>query len=214
MREALIPTTPTAIVSPPGSAPAVISSTPALTAPLSRRRLLKLGFWTAIGATLLSAGATFVNTLYPRSVAGFGGPVAVPAVAIPKPGAAPIANFDGHFLLVNLKAEEGLAAGDDTAAGGGLLALWWKCPHLGCTLPWRGDFVSPHDPLNRQGWFACNCHGSTYTKAGVRIFGPAPRSMDTMQIDVSAKGDITVQTGKRSNGDLDNPQRTVPWPQS
>jgi cytochrome b6-f complex iron-sulfur subunit len=179
--------------------------------PLSRRNVLKLGFWTAIGAAAVSAGVSFVNTLYPRVLEPFGGPVGVPASAVPKPGAPPLANFDGHFLLVNLAKGEGRAAGDETPAEGGLVALWWKCPHLGCTVPWRGDFVSPADPLGRRGWFACPCHGSTYTKAGVRIFGPAPRSMDTMQIDVNAKGQITVQTGKRTTGGPDNPQRAVPW---
>lgn len=207
-----IPETPERVAHPGDQECVVIESGPAPPRSVSRRSVLKLGFWTAMGVTMLSAGATFVNVLYPRSVTGFGGPVAVPALAIPKPGAPPIPNFDGHFLLVNLARDEGRPAGDESAAEGGLLALWWKCPHLGCTLPWRDDFVSPQDPLKRKGWFACNCHGSTYTKAGVRIFGPAPRSMDTMEIDVSTKGDITVQTGKRISGGLDNPQRAVPWP--
>lgn len=179
---------------------------------LSRRNVLKLGFWTALGAVAVSAGATFLNTLYPRGVVGFGGPVSVPLAAIPKPGAPPLQSFDGHFLLVNLDSDEGRLADDAASTGGGLLALWWKCPHLGCTLPWRQDFISPYDPLKRKGWFACNCHGSTYTKAGVRIYGPAPRSMDTMQIEVSASGGITVQTAKRTNGGIDNPQRALPWP--
>ena len=194
--------------------PAVVAVAPqpGLARAMTRRGVLKLGFWGAIGATLVAAGATVVNTLYPRRVAGFGGPVAVQAASIPKPGAAPVPNFDGHFLLVNLAPDEGRAAEDDAAAEGGLLALWWKCPHLGCTVPWKGDFRSPADPLGRQGWFNCNCHGSTYTKAGVRVFGPAPRSMDTMQIDVGAKGDITVQTSKRTSGDTDNPRRAVAWP--
>ena len=180
--------------------------------PLSRRNVLKLGFWTALGAVAVSAGATFLNTLYPRNVTGFGGPVAVPPAAIPKPGAPPLQSFDGHFLLVNLDKDEGRLADDAAPAAGGLLALWWKCPHLGCTLPWRQDFISPHDPLDRKGWFACNCHGSTYTKAGVRIYGPAPRSMDTMQIEVSSSGGITVQTANRKDGGIDNPHRATPWP--
>jgi cytochrome b6-f complex iron-sulfur subunit len=179
---------------------------------VSRRNVLKLGFWTALGAALVSGGVGFLNTLYPRGVAGFGGPVTVLPVAIPKPGAPPLQNLEGHFLLVNLDKDEGRIADDATPTEGGLMALWWKCPHLGCTLPWRPDFVSPYDPLGRKGWFACNCHGSTYTKAGVRIYGPAPRSMDTMQIDVTSNGALTVETGKRREGGPDNPQRAIPWP--
>ena len=199
------PTLPTAIVvaAPARDAAALFA--------LSRRRVLKVGFWGAIFATLAGVGATIVNSLYPRSVEPFGGPVAVPAAKIPKPGEPPVANYDGHFLLVNLAQNEGRIATDDADTDGGLLALWWKCPHLGCTLPWKGDFVAKVDPLGRRGWFNCNCHGSTYTKAGVRVSGPAPRSMDTMQIAVGAKGDVTVQTGKRRSGGLDNPQRATPW---
>ncbi|MBI5289395.1 MAG: Rieske 2Fe-2S domain-containing protein [Chloroflexi bacterium] len=159
---------------------------------------------------LSGIGATLLNSLYPRGVAGFGGPVAVLAAQIPKPGAPPVQNIEGHFLLVNLAPGEGRLASDETPAEGGLLALWWKCPHLGCTVPWRNDFVSPHDDGHRRGDFVCPCHGSTYTRAGVRIFGPAPRSLDTMEIELTKTG-ITVQTGKRREGSEDNPRRAIPY---
>ena len=178
---------------------------------LSRRRVLKIGFWTSLGALAVSAGAGVLNSLYPRKTEPFGGPVVVPANAIPNPGDPPRQNFEGHFLVVNLAPDEGRIAGDEATADGGLLALWWKCPHLGCTVPWKQDFVSPHDPLGRRGWFNCNCHGSTYTKAGVRIFGPATRSMDTMELAANSDGSITVQSGKVRSGDADNVRRAVPW---
>ena len=137
--------------------------------------------------------------------------MSVRARDIPQPGDPPKPNFDGHFLLVNLAVDEGRIAEDTSETAGGLVAPWWKCPHLGCTVPWKGDFVSSADKLGRRGWFNCNCHGSTYTKAGVRVAGPASRSMDTMELSVAANGDITVQSGKRRNGDTDNPRRAVPW---
>ena len=112
-------------------------------------------------------------------------------------------------VLVNLAPDEGRLASDQTPAAGGLLALWWKCPHLGCTVPWR-DQVHSEDPLGRRGNFICPCHGSTYTKAGVRYFGPAPRSLDTMEIELTKTG-IVVQTGKRREGSEDNPRRAIPY---
>ena len=63
-----------------------------------------------------------------------------------------------------------------------------------------------------KGWFRCPCHGSTYTKAGIRVFGPAPRSMDTMKIDVDGAGNIVVQTGVRQLGGPDNPKRAIQPP--
>src|SRR4029079_17719030 len=134
--------------------------------------------------------ASVINSLYPRTVEPFGGPVVVPAAAVPLAGAAPVPNSEGHFLLVNLAADEGRIASDTAPTDGGLLALWWKCPHLGCTVPWKADYMSTQDPLRRRGWFNCNCHASTYTKAGVRVSGPAPRSMDTMEVAVARNGDI------------------------
>lgn len=178
---------------------------------LGRRRFLKLSFWASIGALALGAGAGIVNSLYPRQVEPFGGPVVVPAAAIPKAGDPPRQNIEGHFLLANLAPNEGRIAGDEAPSDGGLVALWWKCPHLGCTVPWKADFISPQDPLGRRGWFNCNCHGSTYTKGGVRIFGPATRSMDTMELAVNDVGDITVETGNIRHGDADNIRRAVPW---
>ncbi len=139
----------------------------------------------------------------------------MPAAHVPKPGAPPLISIEGKFWLVNLAPGEGHIAGDDVSTAGGLVALWRRCPHLGCAVPWKADYVPPPivDEARRQGWFLCPCHGSTYTKAGVRVFGPATRSMDTMLIEVDAAGNVIVQTGQRTKGDTDNPLRATPLPQ-
>jgi cytochrome b6-f complex iron-sulfur subunit len=180
---------------------------------LRRRRVLQLAFWSGVGAVLSGAVASTVNALWPRRVDAFGGPVVVSPGAVPRPGDPPVKNIEGHFLLVNLEPGEGMTSRVDEPSRGGLLALWWKCPHLGCTVPWQDQFVfAAPDEKPRRGWFRCPCHASTYTKAGVRVYGPAPRSMDTMRIDVDATtGALTVQTGERTPGDVDNPGRAVPY---
>jgi cytochrome b6-f complex iron-sulfur subunit len=164
-------------------------------------------FWTSVAGLVAAAGVSIANTMYPRGVGGFGGPVAVPASAIPRPGDPPRPNLDGRFLLVNLAPGEGLAVDGSAETAGGLLALWRRCPHLGCTVPWNESYRWKD---GRKGWFVCPCHGSTYSKAGLRVDGPAPRSMDTMRIEVTDAG-IVVQTGDRTKGDTDNAQRVVPW---
>ncbi len=168
---------------------------------VSRRRMLQVSFWAGIGAMVAGMAACGLGIIYPPKVTGFGGTVSVPAAAVPKSGEK-VQIGEGRFWLVNLTAEQG---------GPGLLALWWKCPHLGCTVPWQPTFVWP-DPATgalKSGWFRCPCHGSTYTDAGVRVFGPAPRSMDTMEVTVSGSGDLTVNTGARVNGGPDNADRVV-----
>ena len=87
-----------------------------------------------------------------------------------------------------------------------MLALYQKCPHLGCTVPWRADF----DFGGKKGWFRCPCHGSTFTKeGGILVSGPSPRPLDTMAITFKPTGDITVQTGQITEGGQDNPLRVV-----
>ncbi len=196
------PPRPGAGAAPHGPAAAVVLPERVPGTPIvSRRRVLQAGFWTSMGAILAGMGACGLDIIYPPKVTGFGGKVSVPKSQVPPPGQkAQIAA--GRFWLVNLTEEQG---------GPGLLALWWRCPHLGCTVPWRPTFSWP-DPASGQiklGWFRCPCHGSTYTDAGVRVFGPAPRSMDTMTISVGGGGDLTVDTGKRTNGGPDNPDRAV-----
>jgi cytochrome b6-f complex iron-sulfur subunit len=162
---------------------------------ISRRGLLRITFWSGLGAGLLAFAGTLVDFLYPRGITGFGSVVAAGAAADYPPGSK-TQNFEGHFWLVNLTEDQG---------GPGFLALWWKCPHLGCTVPWRDNFtfVDPGTGAAKQGWFRCPCHGSTYTDAGVRVFGPAPRSMDHMELTIEG-GNISVDTGTITKGTEDN----------
>ena len=173
---------------------------------VSRRRFLAGSFWSGLGATLLATTGGLLDFIYPRGVTGFGGPVAAGNVADYPPGAAPTHNVNGHFWIVNLDPTE--ASPNGSGGGEGLLALWRKCPHLGCSVPWNRSFVLPG--FEAQGGFRCPCHGSTYTKAGVRVHGPAERSMDTMRVEVSETGEITVHTDEITSGALDNPGRALP----
>jgi cytochrome b6-f complex iron-sulfur subunit len=66
----------------------------------------------------------------------------------------------------------------------GYVALYQKCPHLGCRVP---------SCVTSQ-WFECPCHGSQYNQVGEKKGGPAPRGMDRFPME--AKNDtLTVDTG-------------------
>ncbi len=174
---------------------------------VSRRKVLLIGFWTGMGAMLLSIVSAILTSLYPRSIAGFGGKIFVGTIDALAPGKK-MHNLDAKTWLVRLDAEQ--AKHNPPAKEGAVLALYHKCPHLGCTVPYRADFAR-EDPRNNQtyaGWFLCPCHGSTYSDAGVRVFGPAPRSMDMFPLMIEG-GKMTVDTGKIITGTLDNPSRAV-----
>jgi cytochrome b6-f complex iron-sulfur subunit len=130
--------------------------------PISRRGILRITFWAGLGAGVAALAGVLVDMLYPRGITGFGGVISVGTVDQFAPGTkTPIQA--GKLWLVNLTQEQG---------GPGILALYWKCPHLGCTVPWRETFVFA-DPTTGQespGWFRCPCHGSTYNHAGVRVY--------------------------------------------
>jgi cytochrome b6-f complex iron-sulfur subunit len=172
---------------------------------VSRRSLLLVTFWLGFLGGLLALAATMIDMLYPRGVTGFGGVVS-PGTTDQFPPGTKKQIVEGKFWLVNLTAEQG---------GPGFLALWQKCPHLGCTVPWRDNFTftDPATGVSKRGWFRCPCHGSTYNDAGVRVFGPAPRPMDRMDLTIDpASKRITVNTGKRTKGSPDNPMFAVKAP--
>ena len=67
----------------------------------------------------------------------------------------------------------GLPAPVLTGMEAGIIALYQKCPHLGCRVP----------NCDTSQWFECPCHGSQYNRVGEKKGGPAPRGMDRFAVD-------------------------------
>jgi cytochrome b6-f complex iron-sulfur subunit len=179
---------------------------------VARRSLLRVS--TFAGLTLFVGGmlASFIGFFNLRGPSGFGAPVTVARSLIPRPGDPPVRIPDGRFWLVNNEGTQGDVLG--VGGTGGLLALYWVCPHLGCTVPWNGAFDGGAVNFpGITGWFRCPCHASTYSRAGVRVFGPAPRNMDTFLIEINPDGSLTVNTSAITSGAADppNPLRAIPY---
>jgi len=66
---------------------------------------------------------------------------------------------------------------------GSFLALWQRCTHLGCSVPWEGA----------EDQFHCPCHGSLFSKVGEVQGGPAPRPMDYFPVTIE-NGEVFVNT--------------------
>lgn len=149
---------------------------PVLAQRTTRRKFTRWSLFTALGlGSLLSAVGT-VKMLYPTRVVGFGTKVVAGALNDVRQQLQTqkfVQNPEGRFFI--LPAEEGKA-----------IAVYWKCVHLGCTVP------APNATL--QGNIQCPCHGSIYKGTnGDLIQGPATRPLDWMPVTVEA-GNVIVDT--------------------
>ncbi|MCC6381030.1 MAG: Rieske 2Fe-2S domain-containing protein [Dehalococcoidia bacterium] len=177
---------------------------------LARRSFLRVSVFAGLTLSVGGLVAGFLGFFNLRHPTGFGGVVNVAKARVPKPSEEPARISEGKFWLSNLQGSEGDVLG--VGGTGGLLALYWKGPHLGCTVPWNASFNGAQVNFPGViGWFRCPCHGSTYSRAGIRVFGPAPRPLDTMLLTVNADGSINVNTGKITSGGADNPLRAVAY---
>jgi len=140
---------------------------------VTRRTFLRNAVLGGIGIVLIESAAGFVYFFWPNKTGAFGKEIPVPTASIPAVGADPYVNQAGKFYIIN---------NED-----GALALYWKCVHLGCTVPWDAN----------AGNFHCPCHGSVYDRHGVRIAGPAPRPLDLMPMTVDGSN-VMVDTNPES----------------
>jgi cytochrome b6-f complex iron-sulfur subunit len=142
---------------------------------MDRRRFLNLA-WKGLATGLaVEAGWTTYDILNPKPSGAFGGIVGAGTVQDYPEGT--VRNFpDGRFYV--------------TSAQGGLVALYQKCPHLGCRVPF----------CDSSGRFECPCHGSIYNIRGEYIQGPAPRGMDRFPIKIQGDGAVLVDTAKVVEG--------------
>jgi len=157
---------------------------------LQSKKIARRGFVrnAALGAVLIvltQIGAGFVRFFWPNKTGAFGKALTIPASSIPEVNGVPVPFTEGKFYLVHTVD--------------GVMALYWKCPHLGCTVPW----------VSSENQFHCPCHGSLYDYQGDLTGGPAPRGMDYMGVSIAATGDVIVDTGDiRTRSSYDPSQAT------
>ncbi len=137
---------------------------------INRRQFMVVGFF---GLLVLLVGESFVAVmrfLKPLKKSGFGGLVYAGKV--------------DEFLVDSVTRIEPARA-YIVRTDQGLLAMWQRCTHLGCAVPWE----------QARDEFHCPCHGSLFSPVGEVIDGPAPRPLDTFPVLIE-KDEVWIDTGK------------------
>ncbi len=161
---------------------------------VTRRQFFNRSIVGLMGFSLSGFGAACIAFLWPTLSGGFGSKITVGSVddvlSSIRDTREPFYVPEGRFYINPYPADAVGAASSvysPSVLGGmeaGVVALYQKCPHLGCRVPWC---------LTSQ-WFECPCHGSQYNRVGEKKAGPAPRGMDSFAVSVDG-GVITVDTG-------------------
>jgi cytochrome b6-f complex iron-sulfur subunit len=191
----------------PSAAPSPRSTPPKRTKPSgpSRREFLRtwwLVSWAGIAATFTGASIAF---LWPNLRGGFGAQISVGSVDDITQG---IADGGGQMdypagrmhIVPYDSALDKTGQYAKVTNGAPFMALYQKCVHLGCRVPW----------CTTSQWFECPCHGSRYNQWGEYQFGPAPRGLDRFALRIEG-GDVVVDTStvitgpSRIGGSLDQP---------
>ena len=187
----------------PGRPPAPYVPPDPETIGVSRRQFFNRTIVMLMGLSLSGFGVACIAFLWPQGASGFGAKIKVGLVSDLLTEIRDNSGFlykpEGRMWLTeypNGAVEKavatytpgelaGMTAGEKLGLEGGIVALYQKCPHLGCRVP---------SCLTSQ-WFECPCHGSKYNQVGEKRGGPAPRGMDRFAVEIGADGSFTVDTG-------------------
>ncbi len=138
--------------------------------PLNRRGFLGLAFAGSLSALAGGWLAALFRFLRPPKSQGFGGLVYAGRVEEFAPGSVNRI-LAGRFYISHTPD--------------GLLAVYQKCTHLGCSVPWAAE----------EDQFHCPCHGSLFSPTGEVTGGPAPRPLDLFPVEVQ-NGEVWVDTSR------------------
>ncbi|MGH2719219.1 MAG: Rieske 2Fe-2S domain-containing protein [Actinomycetota bacterium] len=164
---------------------------------VTRRQFLNRAYVAGVAVALSNFALASLDYLWPRSVGGYGGKIMMGDAAQLRSQLAasrtPITDTQTNVLppglaLINYEGTPEAAEAIPAyvlanTATSGFVALYRKCVHLGCTVPF----------CTTSKWFECPCHGSKYSINGEYRAGPAPRSLDRFKVDI-VDGRVVVDT--------------------
>jgi cytochrome b6-f complex iron-sulfur subunit len=159
--------------------------------PVDRRRFLNRTMLGSLALFSIAMGAGSTAFLWPKVKRGFGSKIVAGKrgqllADIDREG-RPVYNVDGRFYLVRYEGNDPdyyLRAG---VLAGGLMAVFQRCSHLGCRVPY----------CPTSGWFECPCHDAWFNGAGEYVRGVAPAGLWHFPIEINSNDEVVVDTSRR-----------------
>ncbi|MGD2100870.1 MAG: ubiquinol-cytochrome c reductase iron-sulfur subunit [Acidimicrobiia bacterium] len=159
---------------------------------VSRRQFFNRAIAGTFFAFLGMQGIYYLAFFWPKLTGGFGSDVDAGAVEdllaqTVTPSGAVVPVFVPEARAYVVPAPDSLSEQFEgkSVEAAGLMALFQRCVHLGCRVPWCATSIG----------FECPCHGSKYNSVGEYFAGPAPRNLDRFQVEVRNGDRFIVRTG-------------------
>ena len=159
---------------------------------VSRRQFFNRALLTTFGAFLGLQGLNYLAFFWPKLSGGFGSDVDAGAVdeiraqtVAPDGSVVPVFVPEARAYIVPAPDQLSAQFEGKSVEAGGLMAIFQRCVHLGCRVPWCATSIG----------FECPCHGSKYNFVGEYFAGPAPRNLDRFVVEVRNGDRFIVRTG-------------------
>jgi len=152
-------------------------------------KALRISFGAFAGIQLIS----YLGFIWPKVSGGFGSKIDAGSIEdikdqIFQADGSVIPAFIPSARAYVLPLDATAAANSQFSSGStvtdGLVAVYQRCVHLGCRVPW----------CNSSQGFECPCHGSKYNMIGEYFAGPAPRNLDRFNV-TNSNGRLIIDTG-------------------
>jgi cytochrome b6-f complex iron-sulfur subunit len=177
---------------------------------VTRRQFLTKALRISFGAFAGIQAISWLGFLWPKVSGGFGSKIDAGSIEEIKDqlfqaDGSVIPAFIPSARAYVLPLDQSAAADSQFSSGStvadGLVAVYQRCVHLGCRVPW----------CNSSQGFECPCHGSKYNMIGEYFAGPAPRNLDRFNVS-NVNGRFIIDTGTIIESPR-APGMTVKYPQ-
>ena len=177
---------------------------------VTRRQFLTKALRISFGAFAGIQAISWLGFLWPKVSGGFGSKIDAGSIEEIKDqlfqaDGSVIPAFIPSARAYVLPLDDGAVSNSQFSSGStvadGLVAVYQRCVHLGCRVPW----------CNSSQGFECPCHGSKYNMIGEYFAGPAPRNLDRFNVS-NVNGRFIIDTGTIIESPR-APGMTVKYPQ-